>query len=233
LKAHLSEEGTDFSTDNFSNTRPGSAHRYSNIASALAAYLVEVKAKMPFHQFTQKYLFDSLQLNDTHWFYNEKKSDQYAKLYEVSVPDLPYYKALMNDDKSVKDYCSITYPDGSLRTSVSDLTTYISEIIKGYNGRSNLMGKAYYEMIFRKRLDDNIPANTDKKNTRQAMFWTYNNKGRLTHNGSDPGVFAIVSIDFNNNIGRILLINANVETDNNVKLINSIKEIADVLEAFD
>lgn len=232
LEEHLDANGRSYSPNNFASEPVGTTYSYSNIAAALAAYLIEVKAKMPFHAFTEKYLFKPLNLQSTSWFYDQDKSDRYAKLYEINVPDLPYYKALMNADKSLKDYCSITYPDGSLRTSLVDLTAYLSEIMSGYQGRSKLMSKAYYAPVFLKRSGKNGQAITDKGIAQQAMFWNYNNKGRLTHNGSDAGVFAVVSIDVEHNIGRILLINANIDTDNNIKLINSIKEISGVLDTI-
>ncbi|WP_167358491.1 hypothetical protein [Chryseobacterium culicis] len=50
------------------------------------------------------------------------------------------------------------------------------------------------------------------------------------HTGSDPGVFAVVSIDFETNNGRIILINANIDTDKNQKLIQDLKEMSENLE---
>ncbi|PRD47734.1 hypothetical protein C5745_07385 [Sphingobacterium haloxyli] len=68
--------------------------------------------------------------------------------------------------------------------------------------------------------------------TNQAMFWAYNKKGRLTHTGSDPGFFAVISIDLKTNIGRIVLINANIDTHDNQKLIKDLRLISENLENF-
>ncbi|WP_394342070.1 serine hydrolase [Sphingobacterium haloxyli] len=104
---------------------------YSNVASALAAFLVEQRSGLPFDEFTKKYIFEPLQLDRTHWFYDEDKSRDYAKLYEINVPDLPFYKYLVNEDKSVKPYTSIIYPDGSLKSSLGDMIKYVQESSKG------------------------------------------------------------------------------------------------------
>ncbi|MCP1994326.1 serine hydrolase [Flavobacterium sp. HSC-61S13] len=231
LERCLSEKGQSYSQDNFDISETGSKYNYSNIASALAAYLIEVKSKMSFDEFTQKYIFEPLELESTHWLYDETRSKDYAKLYEINISDLPFYKNLMNDDKSVKTYSSIIYPDGSLKTSLNDLTKYVKEIINGYNNKSQILNKESYETIFKKRFEENnLPSNSNKNITNQAMFWSYNKKGRLTHTGSDPGVFAVISIDLKTNIGRIVLINANIDTDKNQKLLKDLKEISENLE---
>lgn len=234
LQSCLDANGDLYSLNNYDTSKVGSTYIYSNIASALAAYLIEVKSKMTFDEFTQKYIFNPLNLETMHWFYDDNKSKDYAGLYEINVPDLPFYKDIINKDKSVKTYSSIIYPDGSLKTSLKDLTVYIKEIIQGYNGDSDLLTEKYYDSIFKKRFtSENTPINIGKKINNQAMFWVYNNKGRITHTGSDPGVFAVVSIDLKKNIGRVLLINANIDTEENQPLIKSLQEISDALEKID
>lgn len=231
LKSCLNVNGDLYNPNNFDESKVGSAYIYSNVASALAAYIVEVKSKMTFDEFTHKYIFEPLNLETMHWFYDDVKSRDYAELYEINVPDLPFYKDIMNPDKSVKTYSSTIYPDGSLRTSLKDLIVYIKEIIQGYNGNSDLLMKKYYDSIFEKRFTaENTPNNIGEKINNQAMFWVYNNKGRATHTGSDPGVFTVVSIDLKKNIGRVLLINANIDTDDNQNLMKSLQKISDALE---
>lgn len=233
LENCLNENGKFYNKSNFDISKIGSKYIYSNVASALAAYLIEVKSKMSFDEFSRTYIFDPLDLEKTHWFYDEMKSKDYAKLYEINIPNLPFYKNLMNNDKSVKTYSSIIYPDGSLRTSLNDLTKYVKEIIKGYNNKSKLLKNESYQEIFKKRFDEsNLPINVNKNIKNQAMFWSYNKKGRLMHTGSDPGVFAVISIDLETNMGRIILINANIDTDNNENLIKDLKEISENIENF-
>lgn len=227
----LSKNGKYYSDENFDNVKAGTQYNYSNIASALAAYLVEIKSNTSFDEFTQKHLFTPLKLENTHWFYDENKVKYYSKLYEVNIPDLPFYKDLMNEDNSVKTYSSIIYPDGSLKTNIIDLTKFAQEMIGGFRNKSKLLTQDSYESIFKRRFeDDNRTINMSENMTNQCMFWSYNKKGRLTHTGSDPGVFAVISIDLKSNIGRIVLINANIDTENNQKMLNDLQKISNILE---
>lgn len=233
LKNSLSKTGKSYSKKNFNKAAVGSTYSYSNIASALAAYLIELKANMSFDLFTQKYIFQPLNLSDTHWFYDEQLADRYATLYEINKPNYPFYKDLVNEDKSVKIYSSITYPDGSLKTSLQDLIKYVKVLVTSQYGSSKFLVPESYNKLFKRQFETiNLPQNMDKNMQNQAMFWSYNSKGRLTHTGSDPGVFAVISIDQKTNIGRIVIINANVETENNQKILEDLKAIAETLELF-
>ncbi|WP_167358490.1 serine hydrolase domain-containing protein [Chryseobacterium culicis] len=171
LKNCLYKNGKDFNVVNFGKSRVGNKYNYSNIASDLAAYLVELKSGISFAEFTYKYIFSRLSLQNTHWFFDENKSKDYAKLYEINTSNFPFYKNLMNDDKTIKDYTSIIYPDGSLKTSLDDLIRYVKEIINCHNSKSKILNKESYKTIFKKRFDEmNFPANVDKSLSNQAMF---------------------------------------------------------------
>ncbi len=234
LEECLSESGKQYSPDNFGTSKAGEQYDYSNIGSALAAYLIELRSGLSFDEFSQQLIFDPLQLESTHWFYDERRSNNYAKLYEVNVPDLPHYKELMNKDNTVKEYTSITYPDGCLKSSLNDLISYVGEIIKGYRGESKLLSKESYRSLIAKRFNENdLPHDIASNIKNHAMFWTYNSKGRLTHTGSDPGVFAVISIDLQKSIGRIVLINTNIDTDDNKKLINDLRLISAQLDVVE
>lgn len=231
LKNYLTGKGSFYSKNNFDKSKAGMKYNYSNIASALTAYLIEVKSGLSFDEFTQKQIFKPLNLNDTHWFYDESKSSNYSILYEINVPKESYYKELLNTDNSLKTYSSITYPDGSLKSSLEDLEKYVRELIKGNNSPSNLLTNNSYQILFKKQHQDNIsPKNSENRLINQAVFWEYNRKNRLNHTGSDPGVYAVISIDFATKIGRIILANGNIDIDNNEAILKSLKKISEVLD---
>ena len=54
---------------------------YSNVASSLAAYLVESESGMSFSEFTKKYIFEPLNMNNTAWFDAELDQSNLATLY--------------------------------------------------------------------------------------------------------------------------------------------------------
>lgn len=231
LQNYLVEGGAYYETSNFGTDTVGRRYQYSNVASALAAYLVEASSGMSFDRFTEQHIFRPLKLHDTHWFYNEKKVDQYATLYELSDAEYPGFEQLRNDDNSLKLYSCITYPDGSLRTSLTDLEHYVQELLLGYHNQSFLLSRDVCSVLFQPRFDTaNLPLNMDKNTVNQAVFWTYNRKNRVIHTGSDPGVFAVISLDLENGIGRIIVINTGVDSDDNQKLVNGLQAMSAALE---
>jgi CubicO group peptidase (beta-lactamase class C family) len=173
-------------------------------------------------------------MNDSHWFYDKTKSAHYASLYEINNTEIPYLKPVLNKDNSVKHYSCVTYPDGSLKTSANDLTRYTLEMIKGFNGESNLLSKEAYKILFQKQFSDvNMPQNMDPKEPNRAVFWCYNRKGKLMHTGSDIGVSTFLSFDPTTKIGRIILINAALDGEDNGKAVKDFLKIITELEKFE
>ncbi|MEZ4981021.1 MAG: serine hydrolase domain-containing protein [Saprospiraceae bacterium] len=60
LKAYFLENGSFYSLDNFAAGAPGTSWAYSNIATSLAAYLVEAAAGIPFKDYVETYIFEPL-----------------------------------------------------------------------------------------------------------------------------------------------------------------------------
>jgi CubicO group peptidase (beta-lactamase class C family) len=233
LKEYFTKNGKMYDKDNFNKSKPGSNYDYSNIASALAAYIIEIKSEISFSDFTKKYIFESLQMNNTHWFYDDDFANKYATLYQIDKPDYPF-KEIENNNGSLKPYSCATYPDGSLKTSASDLAKYLIEMLKGYEGKSNLLSKKSYETLFKKQFDNtNMPKNMDPKEPNRAVFWAYNRKDKLIHTGSDPGLAAFVSIDPKTKISRILLLNAALDGQDNDTTIENFKKIIGEIEKFE
>ncbi len=234
LKNYLSVDGNLYNKTNFSDFKAGKNYQYSNIASTLAAYLIELKAKMLFADFTKKYIFEPLQMNDSHWFYDDSKAEQYATLYEINKQSIPFYNQLLNDDGSIKTYSCITYPDGSLKTSVADLTKYLLAMMKGFEGKSNLLSQKSFQVLFQKQFTAaNLPTQMDPKEPNRAVFWAYNKKEKIMHTGGDPGIAAFISFDPKTKIGRIILINANLDGDDNVVAVTNFKKIISEIEKFE
>jgi CubicO group peptidase (beta-lactamase class C family) len=234
LKEYYVNTGKFYSKENFYNSEPNKVYNYSNIAAALAAYLVEIKANMSFADYTAKYIFGPLKMNDTHWFYNEAKSNKYATLYEVNKLDEQIFKTIVNADRSVKTYSCTTYPDGSLKTSVADLSKYLMGMVKGYANNSTLLQKESFETLFKKQFSDvDMPLNMDTKEPNRAIFWAYNKKGKIMHTGSDIGVSAFISFEPDTKIGRVILINADLQGEENGTAVENFKKIIGEIENFE
>jgi CubicO group peptidase (beta-lactamase class C family) len=233
LYAYFTPTGSQYRVHNFDSLAPGTRFNYSNIGSALAALIIENTTSVTFDEFSKVQIIEPLGLKNTHWFYLPEKDKSYATLYDVNTPE-ELYKPFLNSDKSLKPYTSITYPDGSLKTNVDDLSGYIIELIKAHDGKSHILDQAMCSTLFKAQFtSDNMPENMLASEPNRAIFWAYNRKGRLTHTGSDPGVFAAISIDLEKKIGRILLTNTSIDSQNNEKTVSSIKEIISFLDSVD
>ncbi len=234
LKSYYTKEGKLYAALNFDNKTIGSNYAYSNIAAALTAYIIEVKAKMPFDAFTHKYIFDPLKMTGSNWFYNDNNANQYATLYEINTPEVPQLTKLINTDKSLKTYCCITYPDGSLKTSVNDLIKYLQAMMKGYAGANTIIADSYYKKMFAKQFTaTDMPTNMDKNEINRAIFWSYTKKNQLRHTGSDAGVFAFISFDPATKIGRVMMMNAALDGGDNAKAVKSFYAILEALNKYE
>jgi len=234
LKQYYTPGGTYYDSTNFGKYEPGKKYSYSNIAASLAAYIVEIKQSVSFATYCANKIFTPLKMTDSHWYYDEKKSSQYATLYEVNRQYDPIYKTLMNADGSLKVYSCISYPDGSLRISLNDMTKYLVAMIKGFSGKPELISKKSYETLFRKQFTTaDMPAAIDVKEPNRAVFWAYDRKGRLSHTGSDFGLAAFLSFDPVTHIGRIIMINTELEGAENIQTIESVMNIMKSLDVFE
>jgi CubicO group peptidase (beta-lactamase class C family) len=234
LKAYYVAGGSYYNTGNFSNNLPGKQYAYSRIGASLAAYIVEIKSGKPFADYCAVNIFAPLKMNDSHWFFDESKSPKYATLYEVNRQDDPMYKQLLNADGTLKPYSSASYPDGSLKTSLNDLTKYLVAMIKGYSGQPGLISKASFQTLFKKQFTPaEMPVSIDAREPNRAVFWSYNRKGKIGHTGNDPGIAAFISFDPVTKVGRVLLINTQLEGADNITTIEAFVNLTRSLDTFE
>ena len=74
LQDYYTTEGKHYRKENFADVAVEKSYDYGNIASALAAYIVEQRANMLFDAFTDKYIFLPLGVTSTHWFFDPMQS---------------------------------------------------------------------------------------------------------------------------------------------------------------
>ena len=183
----LHVDGKWYKKKNFLKAAPGTESEYSNLGAALTAYLIEVATETPFEEYTQTHIFTPLGMEHTAWRINEKNKQLLAT---------PYFPA----GKVVPRYKLITYPDGGLISNISDLSRYLSEMIRAYSGKS-----AYLPLEFAQLM---LPGDEDEN----RAFWGMGTKSRnIGHGGSDPGVQTDLQFNADRKIGRIILTNVNAE----------------------
>ncbi|MGE8552946.1 MAG: serine hydrolase domain-containing protein [Chryseobacterium jejuense] len=200
LENVLSEHGK-WNTNSFSTHKPGDIYEYSNVGTALAAFIVEQATGQDFSAFTKEHILKPLQMKDSGWKFEEVQFSKFSKLYENPKTVLPLY-------------LSATYPDGGFITNISDLSTYLTELIKGYNGKGTILSRKSYQEYFTPQLS---AAHFTERNTQNPYSESYNvgifigfgYTGYIGHTGGDPGVMSMMFFDPKNNLGRIMIFNTN------------------------
>lgn len=168
---------------NFSNNRPGSTYKYSNMGANIAAYILEQTTGENYAEFVKKHILEPLQMNHSGWRGKNYEPENYSTLYWYGYP--------------MPDGDLITYPDGNFMSNVIDYGKFLSAMIQGYEGEDNLLtAESYKEMM-----ED--PVSSD---FRKGVFWTVDSD-RIGHSGSDLGLLSHAYFLRENGIGIILFIN--------------------------
>ena len=193
--------GTYFSTNNFSNSDPGSNEDYSNLGSALLGYLVERITLTSFDDYCKNKIFIPLGMTKTEW-----------RLANTPIAELaiPYSPDITNSNPH---YTFPDYPNGGLRTNVLDLSKFLRVIIQNgtLNGIQILTSSSLSAM---KTLQFG--------STEQCLSFYYetiNSKKYLGHSGGEKGVTTEMYYDTNTNIGVIVFNNDDDADLNNIILL--------------
>lgn len=188
---------------NFLPNAPGTVYEYSNMGTALAGYLAEVVAQMPFDQFCTQHIFEPLCMNRTSWFLAGLDTTRVANPH---VWTSGHYHTLAH-------YGFADYPDGQLRSNVFDLAHFMIAFLQNgeFNSQTWLPATTVSDM-----LTVQFP-NID--NTQGLNWYTdvvYLDNGNSVpvwgHNGGETGVSTDLYINPTNGIGVVVL--SNSEGDN-------------------
>lgn len=183
----------------YTKNKPGDIYEYSNIGTTLAAFVLEKATGEKFDKFTAKHILKPLNMNASGWHFEDINFADYSNLYENSKTVLPFYSM-------------VSYPDGNFITSINDLSLYLTELIKGYNGNGTILSKESYKEYFKPQLEaknfiDRNDKNPYSESYNVGIFIGFGYTGFIGHTGGDPGVGSMMFFDPKNNIGRILIIN--------------------------
>lgn len=187
LENLMSPEGPWYHPEQcFMKEAPGQKYKYSNTGSSLAAYIVEIVAGESFAKFTQREILDPLGMQHSGWFHEDVDMDNFAQLYFHNGNPIPLYHL-------------IPYPVGGLLTSVADLSLYLQEMMKGFEGEGTLLSQESYRQMFRVQFEGG---------DRPGVFWDIGQK-TISHNGGDQGCYALLSFHKQDKVGKILVTNTN------------------------
>ncbi|WP_438424539.1 serine hydrolase domain-containing protein [Aquimarina macrocephali] len=201
----LSTSGPWYYQENFLENAPGEKYEYSNIAAALAAFVIENATGISYENYTHKYIFDPLHMDATGWSFNDVNMQNHATLY--------YAK-----DFEVPKYSLVTKADGGLITSNSDFSKYLIEMMRGYQGKGKLLSAASYKEMFRFQ-----SKHGEIKEAMGGIFWDINDNKTIGHTGGDPGIITACMFDPIKNRGYYLVTNTSEEF--NINIERSIEKI--------
>jgi CubicO group peptidase (beta-lactamase class C family) len=206
IEQYFRPDGTSYSRDNFIDAKPGALREYSNIGAALAGYIVERAVGEPLNVYTRKHVFTPLGMKNSGWFLSEVDVAKHSTLF-ASQDGFPI---------PIQHYGLTTYPDGGVRTSVADLSTFFVALLNGGESRGAriLDSKTAAEMTRFQFTDANRPTNFPAADGNSGLFWrTKYNGTRVGHGGNDPGVKADMLAVPSGEIGVVLLVNTSTSTE--------------------
>jgi len=190
---------------NFAEYKPGSQKAYCNMGYALTGLLIEMITGDSFPAYMQKEVFKPLGMNNTYWLLVDIPHENIARPHEMKADDAGQVKYEVLDNYGYPDY-----PDGQIRTTVSDYSQILKLMVNNglVNGKPFIREETIQEML-RIQYPD-----VDKY---QAISWNYNEFDhwlyyllipRLpAHTGVDPGVATVTCFDPANKTGAVIFLN--------------------------
>ncbi len=222
LKNYLTTDGHLFKKSNFNKAAPGKRYEYSNLASDLVAYLIEVKSGLSFAAYTEKYILGPLHMNASGWFARPELKDRNAILY--TGLKVPY-----------PSYTSICYPDGGLITSCHDLSIFLKENIAGYQGKGTLLEPASFSILMQPTFSAAYkPSDINPDEPNIGVLYTIKKNGIIGHSGSDGGVTSFLYFNPEKGYGMLFIANTELEGLNgiNKNLLSDFQKIWGIMSQY-
>ncbi len=197
--------GNWYTESNFQSYAPGEKFDYTNLDAVIAARIVEIRSGMSFEAYTKKYIFEPLGMTHTGW--HERELDA-ALLSEIYMPD-----DNRNPNTALRHprYEMTDYPAGGLKTTAADLSKYLMEMIRGYEGKGKLLGKQAYQTLFSPQLPDSCFENRNdylfNDQYSVGIFWAISPTGYRLHNGGSIGIYSFLYFDPKTRSGALAFCN--------------------------
>lgn len=193
LETYLVPGGENYTSEIWSDDRPGDAFHYANVGFGVIGYLVERLSGIPFDQYCREHIFIPLGMFNTSFRLADVDVDNLAIPYRFSFGRyIPY-----------EHFGYIDYPAGSVRTSVSELSRFAIAHMHGgvYNG-IRILDDETVEMMHAVHYPGN-PYGLG------WVVWNASNGDRfIGHTGGDRGVTTSLSIRLSDNVAVMYFINA-------------------------
>lgn len=195
IESYFSTTGLYYNaTENFNNSQPNTTFEYSNMATALNGYLVELISGMPFNEYCNQNIFDELCMKDTKWFLSE-----YDDINTIANP----HNFSSGNYEPLAHYGFADYPNGMLHSTVVDLSNYMIAFLQSgsLNDNSILSEASVNEM-----LTPQIPS-IEASQGLQFDNITFGGISLWGHSGAEQGISTSLYLDKDNDMGIVVLKN--------------------------
>ena len=204
LENYFVPGGKYYSLENFYKAKPGDYWEYSNIAASLAGYIVELKTSKQLNDYSRTIIQQPLGMDNTGWFLAEIDLNNHSKLY----------KKQGDSTVTIPLYVCTTYPDGGIRTTVSDLTKFFIALLNDgrYKTTRVLKKETLAEMQRFQFSASKKPANLVLSEKNEALFWRSKmNVTKIGNGGTDPGIKTEMLTDLSKEAAVILFTNTDLQ----------------------
>ncbi|MBC8370317.1 MAG: beta-lactamase family protein [Planctomycetes bacterium] len=184
---------------NFSNHAPGAGYEYTNLGYAAVGALVQANTGIDFADWCDANIFQPLGMTNTSWFLSG------LNVSEIAVPY--NWRIFGGGWGRVEHYGYPDYPNGQLRSSVDDLSTFLMAHIEDgiANGTRILNAATVQEMR-----TIQFPS-IDNLQGLAFYTWTVSGDVRIGHSGGDTGVITEMWYRESDGAGVIVLANSAAE----------------------
>ncbi|HEY1163663.1 MAG TPA: serine hydrolase domain-containing protein [Chitinophaga sp.] len=215
IRGALTPEGKFYNNGNaFTEWAPGEKPAYSNVAFGVLGLIIEKVAKQPFNLYCREHIFQPLGMKHTGWMLSEVDTSNYIRPYAyITAENKKYMQSIARlypNELEFKEgtyianclYSFYNYPDGLVRTSVRELSYFLSAILNG--------GELHGKRILKKETLDKMLTVQIEGNHAQGLTWRTSSfetgYGKVTlwgHSGLDPGIQTFMYFNTANKTGVI------------------------------
>lgn len=192
---YFTDKGKYYDSEvNFHKVNPASKFDYCNMGYVILGLLIEQISGQAFSDYIKEEIFIPLSMNNSYWFLKEIPHQNIARPHEIH----PSTKKEPREPEMLNHYGYADFPDGQLRTTVSDYAQVIMLLLN--EGRVN--GKAFIQPS---TVEEFIRIQYPEVAKHQAIAWNYNEFDNFiyyllmprlpSHTGADPGIATVVSFD--------------------------------------
>lgn len=177
--------GAHYAATVWKNSRPGEREGYSNIGTALLAYIVEVVSDTDYNEYCKQHIFAPLEMFNTSYAYADLDRSSLATLYE-------------SPNRSIGFYRFRCYPSGDLKSTIADFSHLVMAYMHGgqYKNARILQERTVQDILKIRNPASGI-----------CLIWDYTVGDWYGHAGGKPGVAAYVEFQRDSKVALMVVAN--------------------------